>query len=49
MNLEAGFKTTYNNLPLFQGRVIIKEEELAKEEALLEYLEDLVIFIDRAN
>ena len=49
MNLEAGFETTYNNLPLFQGRVIIKEEELAKEEALLEYPEDLVIFTDRAN
>ena len=49
MNLEAGFKTTYNNLPLFQGRVIIKEEELAKEEVLLEYLEDLVIFTDRVN
>ena len=49
MNLEASFKTTYNNLPLFQGRVIIKEEELAKEEALLEYLKDLVIFINRVN
>jgi hypothetical protein len=49
VNLEAGFETTYNNLPLFQGRVIIKEEELAKEEALLEYPEDLVIFTDGAN
>ena len=29
--------------------MIIKEEELAKEEALLEYPEDLVIFTDGAN
>ena len=49
MNLEASFKTTYNNLPLFQGRVIIKEKELANKEALLEYLKDLVIFTDGAN
>ena len=33
----------------FQGEVIIRELEIAKWEALLEYLEDLVIFTDGAK
>ena len=49
VNLEARFETTYSNLPLFQGEVIIRELEIAKREALLEYLEDLVMFTDRAK
>ena len=49
VNLKAGFKTTYSNLTPFKGQVVIKEPKAAKEEALLEYLEDLVIFTDRAN
>ena len=49
VNLEAGFETTYSNLPPFQGEVVVKEEKLAKEEALLEYPEDLVIFTDGAS
>ena len=49
VNLKAGFKTTYSNRTLFKGQVVIKEPKVTKEEALLEYLEDLVIFTDRAN
>ena len=49
VNLNTGFETTYSNLTPFKGQVVIKEPKAAKEKALLEYLEDLVIFIDRAN
>ena len=48
MNLEPGFKATYK-LPQFNGQVVIKEPRAAREEALLEYPEDLVIFTDGAS
>jgi hypothetical protein len=49
VNSEAGFEATYSNLPRFTGQVVIKEPKKAKDEALLEYLEDLVIFTDGAK
>jgi ribonuclease HI len=49
VNSEAGFEATYSNLPRFTGQVVIKEPKKAKDEALLEYPEDLVIFTDGAK